>query len=294
MKIPKFFGLHAVPGKKIAFFLMLIPFVVVLGVYIFGSHYRLSENPRDKIMPAISTMVNSTIEIAIEPNHMIRGYKAPTTVWGKIKAIPEGKLFNDIEASLMRLVIAVALAAIVGLLLGMNMALFPGMASLLNPFITFFSNIPALALMPILLILLGTGDLTKIMLIFLGIVFTIIRDIFRATNDVPKEQITKALSLGATQLEVVYKIILPQIMPALLSTVRLSLGSAWLFLIAGEAVVSMDGLGYRIYLVKRYLAMHIIIPYVFTITGLAYLLDWILKKTICWLYPWYAETKGAK
>ena len=294
MRIPRFFGLHAVPSRKLAFFLMLIPFAVVLGMYLFGSHYRLSQNPRDKIMPAISTMISSTIDMAIEPNNPIRGYKAPTTTWDKIKAIPQGKLLNDIEASLQRLIIAVVLAAVVGLLLGMNMALFPGMAAVLNPFITFFSNIPALALMPILLILLGTGDLTKISLIFLGIVFVIIRDVFRATNDIPKEQITKALSLGATQLEVVYKIILPQVLPALLSTVRLSLGSAWLFLIAGEAVVSMGGLGYRIYLVKRYLAMHIIIPYVFTITGLAYLLDRILKKTIEILYPWYAETKGTK
>lgn len=275
MKMPKFFGLHASPGKKLAFFLMLIPFIVVVTIYAFGAEYRHSINPDDKIMPTIMKLVDTTMDYAVKKDR-------------KGNYI----LLGDIMSSMKRLTIGVGVAAIVGLLLGMNMALFPGMGALLNPFVTFFSNVPALALMPMILIIFGVGDLTKIMLIFLGVVFIITRDVYRATNDLPKEQITKALSLGATQLEVAYKIVLPQIIPALISTIRLSLGAAWLFLIAGEAVVSMDGLGYRIYLVKRYLAMHIIIPYVFTITGLAFLLDRMLKWLIDWRYPWYTETKG--
>ena len=65
-----------------------------------------------------------------------------------------------------------------------------------------------------------------------------------------------------TQLQVVYRVILPQVMPRLLDAVRISLGAAWLFLIAAEAIASTDGLGYRIFLVRRYLAMDVIIPYV--------------------------------
>jgi NitT/TauT family transport system permease protein len=57
-------------------------------------------------------------------------------------------------------------------------------------------------------------------------------------------------------------VILPQVMPRLLDAVRISLGAAWLFLIAAEAIASTDGLGYRIFLVRRYLAMDVIIPYV--------------------------------
>jgi NitT/TauT family transport system permease protein len=59
---------------------------------------------------------------------------------------------------------------------------------------------------------------------------------------------------------VVYRVILPQVMPRLLDAVRISLGAAWLFLIAAEAIASTDGLGYRIFLVRRYLAMDVIIP----------------------------------
>lgn len=84
------------------------------------------------------------------------------------------------------------------------------------------------------------------------------RSVYAATRQIPPEQITKALTLGASQLQVVYRVILPQVMPRLLDAVRISLGAAWLFLIAAEAIASTDGLGYRIFLVRRYLAMRIL------------------------------------
>ena len=124
-------------------------------------------------------------------------------------------------------------------------------------------------------------------LIFLGIFPLITRDIYGTVTALPKEQITKALSLGANELQLAYRIVLPQVMPRLIETVRLSLGAAWLFLIAAEAIASTDGLGYRIFLVRRYLAMDVIIPYVLWITLLGYAIDWLLRRALRRLYPWY-------
>jgi NitT/TauT family transport system permease protein len=84
---------------------------------------------------------------------------------------------------------------------------------------------------------------------------------------------------------------LPQIMPRLISAVRLSLGPAWLFLIAAEAVASDSGLGYRIFLVRRFLAMDVILTYVAWITVLAFLIDWALAQLSRRLYPW-AEARS--
>jgi NitT/TauT family transport system permease protein len=110
-----------------------------------------------------------------------------------------------------------------------------------------------------------------------------------ATRKIPSEQIVKALTLGASQLAVVYKVVLPQILPRLLSAVRLSLGAAWLFLIAAEAIASTDGLGYRIFLVRRYLSMDVIIPYVIWITFLGFTIDYTLKLIIKYRYAWYQQ-----
>jgi NitT/TauT family transport system permease protein len=95
--------------------------------------------------------------------------------------------------------------------------------------------------------------------------------------------------LGASQTAVVYKVVLPQIIPRLINAVRLSLGSAWLFLIAAEAIASTDGLGYRIFLVRRYLSMDVIIPYVIWITFIGFVLDFMLQLLIKKKYRWYQQ-----
>ena len=68
---------------------------------------------------------------------------------------------------------------------------------------------------------------------------------------------------------------------------RLALGPAWLFLIAAEAIASESGLGYRIFLVRRYLAMDVILPYVAWITLLAFLIDLrAAPRSRAALFPW--------
>jgi NitT/TauT family transport system permease protein len=94
-------------------------------------------------------------------------------------------------------------------------------------------------------------------------------------------------TLGANTWQIITRLVWPQIMPRLLSSVRLSLGSAWLFLIAAEAIAATEGLGYRIFLVRRYLAMDVILPYVAWITFLAFALDFALKRYSQWRYPWF-------
>jgi NitT/TauT family transport system permease protein len=91
--------------------------------------------------------------------------------------------------------------------------------------------------------------------------------------DIPSEQIVKAETLGATSLQMVFRVVLPQIWPSLFTAIRLGLVPAWIFLISAEAIASTGGLGYRIFLVRRYLAMDVILPYVAWITLLAYGLD---------------------
>src|SRR3989338_11117909 len=196
-------------------------------------------------------------------------------------------MIEDSLVSLKRLGTGLSLAAVFGLLLGLNMGLFPGLKALMLSFNIFLSIIPPLAVLPILFIIFGVDELVKVMLVFIGTSLVITISISRTAEKIPREQITKALTLGASQLGVVYRVILPQVMPILLNAVRLSVGASLLFLISAEAIASTDGLGYRIYLVRRFLAMDIIIPYVLWITFLGYAMDWILKKFVSRKYPWY-------
>ncbi len=89
-----------------------------------------------------------------------------------------------------------------------------------------------------------------------------------------------------------WTLILRVVLPRLLIALRLVLGSAWLFLIAAEAIASTDGLGYRIFLVRRYMAMDVILPYVVWITLLAWLMDLGLRQLARVCFPWFEGAKS--
>ena len=101
-----------------------------------------------------------------------------------------------------------------------------------------------------------------------------------------QEQLVKAQSLGASTWQVALRVVLPQVMPRLIEAVRLSLGPAFLFLISAEAIAADVGLGYRIFLVRRYLAMDVILPYVAWITLLSYLMDIALARLARTVFAW--------
>jgi NitT/TauT family transport system permease protein len=259
--------------RSFYYILSLIPFLVMLYFYFEASQARLAENPQDKLLPSVHQMGDAIDMMAFTPD----------------KRSGEYLLLQDTIASLKRLGIGVGLSAFMGLFLGLACGLFFSFQSLLMPFVTFISIIPPLAMLPILFILFGVDELSKVMLIFIGIAPIITRDIYSATAAYPIELLTKAMTLGAGPFKMAFRIILPQLIPRLLETIRLSLGSAWLFLIAAEAIASTDGLGYRIFLVRRYMAMDIIIPYVFWITFIGFVTDFALAKLVKWRYPWYLK-----
>jgi NitT/TauT family transport system permease protein len=146
--------------------------------------------------------------------------------------------------------------------------------------------IPPMAVLPILFIVFGLGDLAKIVLIVFGVAPFLIRDVAFAAGRLPREQLVKAQTLGASTWQVAIRVVLPQIMPRLIEAVRLSLGPAFLFLISAEAIAADTGLGYRIFLVRRYLAMDVILPYVAWITLLAFVMDLGLSRLSKAAFAW--------
>ena len=85
----------------------------------------------------------------------------------------------------------------------------------------------------------------------------------------------------------IVRVVLPNVLPHLVTAIRLGLVPAWIFLISAEAIASTSGLGYRIFLVRRYLAMDIILPYVVWITLLAYVVDRLLLMLSRRLFRWH-------
>ncbi len=258
------------PGRGLAACLAILPFVAIVLVYVVASDARRADNPNDKLLPAPTRLVERSVALATEPS----------------RRTGEILLWADTAASLQRLSIGVGLAALIGLVFGVAIGLFPAVRALFASFTAVVSLIPPMAMLPILFIAFGLGETSKIMLILFGITPFLIRDLSQRTLEIPHEQIVKAQTLGASSWQIITRIAVPQVFPRLIQSVRLALGPAWLFLIASEAIAAQAGLGYRIFLVRRYLAMDVILPYVFWITVLAFLFDWALRLMSRHAFDW--------
>ncbi len=259
------------PKRPARVALALLPFMLIAFVYLSASSARLAENPNDRLLPSPAAMGETFYGLATEAN--VRTGSIP--------------LWADTFASLERLGIGVAISAIAALFFGLFSGGLPLFRAPFSPLITVVSLIPPLAILPILFIAFGTGEMAKIVLIVIGITPFLIRDLTGEALRLPDEQRIKAQTLGANSWQVMIRVLLPQLTPRLIAATRLALGSAWLFLIAAEAIAAQEGLGYRIFLVRRYLAMDVILPYVAWITLLAFIIDQALLWISRWSFPWY-------
>ncbi len=258
------------PGRGGALLLSALPFILLICVYMYHSHVRLAENPGDKLLPAPATIASTLHQMAFEEDERSGDYL----------------FWTDTQASLERLLVALAISAGIGLVLGLSIGVLPYLRATIAPFVAALSLIPPLAVLPILFIAVGLGEAAKITLIVIGVAPVVVRDLAMRVAELPGEQLIKAQTLGASTWQLVIRVVLPQLWPKLIDALRLTLGSAWLFLIAAEAIASTEGLGYRIFLVRRYLSMDVILPYVAWITLLAFVMDWLLRLLRARGFPW--------
>jgi len=265
------------PNKATQLALTLLPFVLLLIAYAAGSSLRLAENPNDKLLPGLAALGDALNRMALVPD--------PRT--------GENLFLADTLSSLGRLLAALGISTIAALITGMAVGMFPYVRSLFAPFIAVVSMVPPLALLPILFIVMGLGETSKIALIVIGVTPAMMRDITYRVMELPREQLTKAQTLGGSSWQIALRVVLPQTLPRLLTGLKLQLGPAWLFLIAAEAISSDSGLGYRIFLVRRYLSMDMIFTYVAWITILAVVMTFALDRLRIGLFPWSIERRDA-
>lgn len=261
------------PTRRATLLLGAAPLLLLLLAYLIASASRHSINPADKILPTPQAMVAAMRALVHLPDPM----SGHLLFW------------SDTSASLQRLGLGLAISTVSALVVGLTLGLIPTARATFGPLITIVAVIPPVALLPILFIALGLGEAAKVALIVIGILPVMIRDIAAHVEALPAEQLVKAQTLGASSWHLAIRVALPQAMPRLIHAVRLALGPAWVFLISAEAIASDVGLGYRIFLVRRYLSMDIILPYVAWITALAIAIDWVLRvisaRGFAWAHP---------
>lgn len=275
-RMPHISGFHAEPSQPLVVICAIPIFLLCALLYSWGSDYRKESNAEDKFLPSVTEMYTAIKVVATEPESRRR--ETPL-------------LISDTLASLQRIGIAMFMTVIVSTFIGLNMGLYRGVDIFLNPFLKVVASIPPVALIPALLICFGKDELGKVMMVFLGLVFSFIMSIRQRVQEIPINLIIKAETLNASSIGTTYRIILPQIWPYIIDLLRNNIGYVWVFLIVAEQLGSQHGLGYRIFLMKRFQGWAVIYPYVMWITLLSFLFVGLLYLYNKVFHPWYQGTK---
>lgn len=264
------------PRRRTGLLLGTLPLAILLVLYLLASAARHAENPTDKLLPTFAAMASAFARLAFEADPLTGNFI----------------LWTDTLASLQRLGFGLAISTLTALLLGLALGTLPFIRSTFGATVAMIAVIPPIAILPVLFIVFGLGETAKVALIVIGITPFLVRDFAGQVAALPNEQIVKAQTLGANSWQIILRVWLPQALPRLIDGVRLSLGPAWVFLISAEAIASDVGLGYRIFLVRRYLSMDIILPYVAWISLLAIAMDaaltWVGRRG----FPWTHQGAG--
>jgi len=206
------------------------------------------------------------------------------TVWSD--GFQDATLWQHLLASVGRVSAALAGAIVVGVVLGFAMHLSETARGVIEPLLEFYRPIPPLAYLPLVIIWFGIGEFAKILVIFLGI----LPSIMIATNDglktVSRDTVNAARSLGATRMQVILLVLLPHALPSILIGTRIGLGTGWATLVAAELVAATRGLGFMIKGAADFLVTDVVILGIFVIAAAAIVMEIALRLVQRFLAPW--------
>jgi NitT/TauT family transport system permease protein len=160
--------------------------------------------------------------------------------------------------------------------------------ALLEPLTDFIRYMPAVAFIPLVMLWVGIDEGSKIAIIFIGTFFQMVLMVAEDVRRVPMAQVEAAQTMGASRRELIEKVILPSAKPALLDTLRVTMGWAWTYLVVAELVAASSGLGYSILKAQRFLQTDKIFAGIMLIGIIGLVTDqafrWAHRRAFPWLY----------
>ncbi len=187
--------------------------------------------------------------------------------------VRDGDLWANTAASLPRSLAGFAAAVVVGTLLGGGMALSRPFRTLVNPLVQVFYPLPKSALIPLLLVWFGLGDMSKAVLVFLGCLLPVILSTYNGVSGVDHVLVWSARSMGASRAAVVRDVLLPAASPQILTGMRTAIAFMFLLMVSSELVIATNGLGFLIGSLGDDGAYPAMFAVILTVTALGYAAD---------------------
>jgi NitT/TauT family transport system permease protein len=211
----------------------------------------------------------------------------PGAVWQRtVTWWSEDQLLQDMFISIYRVTSGWALSAVIALPLGLLIGTFRPVQALLEPLTDFIRYMPAVAFIPLVMLWVGIDESSKIAIIFIGTFFQMVLMVAEDVRRVPAAQIEAAQTMGATRGEIIQLVLLQSAKPALVDTMRVTMGWAWTYLVVAELVAANSGLGYAILKAQRFLQTDKIFAGIILIGLIGLITDQLFRLLHRKAFPW--------
>jgi ABC-type nitrate/sulfonate/bicarbonate transport system permease component len=187
------------------------------------------------------------------------------------------ELPNDIIASLVHLGVGYGLGITTGLVLALLAARFLIVEVIVDPLVEILRPIGAIAWIPIAILMFGIGRGVPVFLIFYAAIFPVFINTLAGIKQVDPRLVQAAEMLGASRRMIVTHVVMPAALPLILAGARLSLGVAWMAMVAAELTGADSGLGWRIFWYQEFFAIDKVMAVILTIGILGYIFDTLLR-----------------
>lgn len=189
-----------------------------------------------------------------------------------------GQLVNDTIASLFRVAVGFSLAVTLSVPLGLFLGHKPKVRLAVLPAVNFFRSLSPLAWIPFAILWFGIGDTPAIFLIFLSTFFPLVLATVAAFANIPTVYFRVAREYGFQDMEMLTHVMLPAILPQVITALRVTGGVAWLVVVAAEMIAGRDGLGYAIWDARNGLRMDLLVSRMVIIGVIGITLDLLLVQ----------------
>ncbi|MCR5111450.1 MAG: ABC transporter permease [Ruminococcus sp.] len=194
-----------------------------------------------------------------------------------IEMISNGRLFENIRTSMFRFAVGYSISVVSAVILGLILGRIPKVFQYVNPVLQLLRPISPTAWMPFIVLLFGIGDVPAIVIIFIAAFFPVLLSTVSAVGNIDPVYLKVSKNFGIKQPALTWKVIFPAAFPQIANGIHLALGTAWIFLVAGEMVGAQSGLGYQIIDARNNIRADILLATILVIGIIGILLDGILK-----------------
>ena len=234
-----------------------------------------------KIKGLIFPIVIVIIWIIIDKLHIVNNYIVPSpkiVLATAYEMLRSGELLKNLMVSFLRVIVGFTITFVIAFPLAIFLGSKPNVMPYINPFLEFMRHIPPIAMIPILILWLGIGEASKLVVIFLATFFPVFSNTLNGVTNYDKKLLEVGEIFNFSKKDKFFKIIFPQAIPSIITGIQLGLGYSWRSLMGAELIAASSGVGYMIIDAEQLSRPDIVIVGILSIGILGYFIDYCFIK----------------